>query len=299
MDVEELRTITIREDSPIEIIEEKRPARKSYIEALVGKPRESTHIAHDEEIPIITSNMTSIINQAVEAKDRDIVNRNAVVRIDGSDIKRLSESRWLNDSIVSVYFQLIAERSRSEALPSVLNISSYVYPMMESLGYDSACQFTKNDDIFSHDLLIMPIHLINHWALVVVDNTRLTIKYYDSLIRESSTDEPAHKVYKFLKEEHKERKGRPLSSHYSILWDKSTPQQINGVDCGVYMCVFAERLARQASLAVTPATIIICRSLLIWEIASNQLYHQPSTDLNESLILGINHIEMREFENQN
>ena len=48
-------------------------------------------------------------------------------------------------------------------------MNTYFYTKLLSGGYSSVRNWTKNVDIFSYGLLLVPIHLDLHWALVVVD----------------------------------------------------------------------------------------------------------------------------------
>ena len=36
-------------------------------------------------------------------------------------------------------------------------------------------------DIFTANLIMIPVHLGSHWALAVVDNQKCEVEYYDSL----------------------------------------------------------------------------------------------------------------------
>ena len=36
-------------------------------------------------------------------------------------------------------------------------------------------------DIFTANLIMIPVHLGSHWALAIVDNQRCKVEYYDSL----------------------------------------------------------------------------------------------------------------------
>ena len=41
--------------------------------------------------------------------------------------------------------------------------------------------FLLQIDLFSYDLVLLPVHLGMHWCLAVIDFTRKQIAYYDSL----------------------------------------------------------------------------------------------------------------------
>jgi Ulp1 family protease len=51
-----------------------------------------------------------------------------------------------------------------------------------------------------------------------------------------------------------------MGFNFTAQWDKSAPQQTNGYDCGVYICIFAEQLARDETLSVNPNELPVYRS---------------------------------------
>ena len=42
--------------------------------------------------------------------------------------------------------------------------------------------FTFKVDIFSYDILLIPIHLDVHWCMATVDFKKRSINYYDSML---------------------------------------------------------------------------------------------------------------------
>ena len=48
-------------------------------------------------------------------------------------------------------------------------MNTYFYTKLLAGGYASVRNWTKNVDIFDTHILLIPIHLDLHWALVVVD----------------------------------------------------------------------------------------------------------------------------------
>jgi Ulp1 family protease len=48
-------------------------------------------------------------------------------------------------------------------------MNTYFYTKLLNGGYASVRNWTKNVDIFYYHLLLIPIHLDLHWALVIVD----------------------------------------------------------------------------------------------------------------------------------
>lgn len=86
------------------------------------------------------------------------------------DIKTLQGRGWLNDVIVNAYLRLISRRClQSSEMPKVWALSSFFYTRYTKSGYSSVERWTKKVDLFSLDILFVPIHDARkqHWSLVV------------------------------------------------------------------------------------------------------------------------------------
>ena len=308
---ESIRTVKFREEEEEDIVEvlASTPTNISlpapsmtYKDILLDRTKSSATVAASISTPVITHSMSQIIHQALIADDEDLVNKTGVVKITGADIRRtdmnqLPRKRYLNDDIMAAYFQLISERGGKNGLPSVYTVSTYFFPMLERIGYQNARQFTKRVDIFSYDLVFIPINYTQpeHWALVAVNMGKRTVTYYDSLLNQSRGS-CVGVVNSFLAEEYCQRKGGKLPFQFRSLWPETTPQQENGFDCGMYVLRFAEQLSRNCpSFNIPQHEMPLYRQLIVWEIVTNQLYSSAFTDLDDDLIIGIDSIEMEDF----
>lgn len=98
------------------------------------------------------------------------------------DIQTLKGLNWLNDEIINFYMNLICERSQKEnSLRKCYAFTTFFYPKLLKDGYNSLKRWTRKIDIFSYDLILVPIHLGLHWTLAAVDFTCNEIRYYDSM----------------------------------------------------------------------------------------------------------------------
>ena len=266
---------------------------KSYAEVVTSKPVKPTSFSTKPGPLKITPPMLNIIRQALTTNERDFINPLSKVRIHPSDIQSATGDRWLNDSTISAYFELIQQRGATDdLLPKVVALNTFFYPILEKLGHNNVRRFTNKIDLFEHDLVLIPIHLGTHWALVGADLIAMTVTYYDSYIKSYTNSKPADIVVKFLEQEYEAKKGIPLGIKVKSCWNQSIPQQDNDNDCGMFVCILAEHLAREAAMEIQPQHIPVYRQLLIWEIASNRLLNQHVADVEDTLILGINNIAM-------
>lgn len=69
--------------------------------------------------------------------------------------------------VINFYMNLLVERSKNPSLPSVNTFNTFFYPKLRSSGYSAVRRWTKKTDIFSKDILLVPVHLGVHWCLSV------------------------------------------------------------------------------------------------------------------------------------
>lgn len=150
---------------------------------------------------------------------------------------------WLNDEIINKYMDLIIERSPN----TIYAFNTFFYLSLSVNGYEKVCRWTKHVDIFSKKKLFIPIHMEedNHWCLVCVNIEDKTIKYYDSL--GGSNFKCLKVILRYLILEYVQKKEKDFPpGGWSLSNAKKCPQQKNLWDCGVFVCTFAEYLARDA-----------------------------------------------------
>ncbi|VDO03022.1 unnamed protein product [Rodentolepis nana] len=167
------------------------------------------------------------------------------------DITTLTGNTWLNDIVVNFYLQLISHRSRQ--CPEMLKVhafNSFFYPQFVSADYSGVRRWTKSVDLFSQDLVLIPVHDRGmHWCLTCVDFRAKTISYYDSL--HGRNDQCLDRILHYLDAESRDKRSKPLEDIQS--WKKKNmegqmPSQKNGSDCGVFTLTTAEFLSRDAEL---------------------------------------------------
>uniref|UniRef100_A0A915DPX4 Ubiquitin-like protease family profile domain-containing protein n=1 Tax=Ditylenchus dipsaci TaxID=166011 RepID=A0A915DPX4_9BILA len=84
----------------------------------------------------------------------------------------LEPGQCLNDVIINYYLQLVAEKTAEISL---------LYTQFADKGPSTVLKWTKDVDLFSFDVLLLPIHFPGHWTLAMVLNKRKRIDYYDSM----------------------------------------------------------------------------------------------------------------------
>lgn len=69
--------------------------------------------------------------------------------------------------VINFYMNLLVERSKQPNLPSTYTFNTFFYPKLRSSGYSAVRRWTKKVDIFSVDIILVPVHLGVHWCLSV------------------------------------------------------------------------------------------------------------------------------------
>ncbi|KAG2463146.1 SENP5 protease, partial [Polypterus senegalus] len=92
------------------------------------------------------------------------------------DLSTLDGQNWLNDQVINMYGELIMD-----AVPHKVHFfNSFFYRQLATKGYEGVKRWTKKVDLFSKNLLLVPIHLQIHWSLITVDIPNQNIQLYDS-----------------------------------------------------------------------------------------------------------------------
>ncbi|OXB65267.1 hypothetical protein ASZ78_001574 [Callipepla squamata] len=194
------------------------------------------------------------------------------LKVTREDIQTLNSYQWLNDEVINFYMNLLVERNKKDNYPTLYAFSTFFYPKLISLGYGAVRRWTRNVDLFKYDIILVPIHLREHWTLVVVDVRKKTITYFDSLGKKR--DKICEIVLQYLQEESWDKQKVKLSCSEWTLRNMEAheiPQQSNGNDCGVFMCKYADYVSREKPITFTENDIPYFRKRMVWEIIHQQL----------------------------
>jgi len=188
-------------------------------------------------------------------------------------MRTLTNSNWLNDEIINAYFYLIVQRGKEPKRKRVYAFNTFFYPKLRDMGYSSVKRWTRKVDVFSHDFLIVPVHLGNHWCLALVNFINKTIGYYDSL--GGSSKECCDTLLNYLRYESNDKRKQDMDDENWRLVDcyreANIPRQTNGSDCGVFACQYAEHLTRQAKLTFSQEHMPYLRQKMIYELLNKKI----------------------------
>uniref|UniRef100_A0A8V5GN44 Uncharacterized protein n=1 Tax=Melopsittacus undulatus TaxID=13146 RepID=A0A8V5GN44_MELUD len=250
------------------------PLEKEIPVTVVPEEKEDAKSADgEEEFPEITEEMEKEIKSVFRGGNQDEILSEAFrLTITRKDIQTLNNLNWLNDEIINFYMNLLMERSKEKGLPAVHAFNTFFFTKLKTAGYQAVKRWTKKVDIFSVDLLLVPIHLGVHWCLAVVDFRKKTITYYDSMGGINS--EACRILLQYLKQESLDKKRKEFDTNgWSLLSKKSQeiPQQMNGSDCGMFACKYADCITKDKPINFTQQHMPYFRKRMAWEILHRKL----------------------------
>ena len=165
------------------------------------------------------------------------------------DYRSLCDSNYLNDRIIDQYLKHIEERNQSDPnLPKVYACTTFLYTKLDLRGIDQGMKETRDwfkEDLRENQLLLFPIHKLHHWSLIVVDTATKVINYLDSIEGSRATSSAPRTMKTFMERYYRERGEEAV---FKIRIRPDAPVQENSVDCGVFVCQYAERTARSSPL---------------------------------------------------
>merc|ERR1739838_1007219 len=163
------------------------------------------------------------------------------------DFQSLSGTRYLDDTIIDKYMKLIRERNEADPkLPEIYTCITQLYTATVNSGFAHTQGWVK-EDLRMKDLIFFPIHnpRLPHWSLVAVETSTKTVNYFDSLEFERIYGQGPKRVKEFMEKHYKDR-GETVT--FRMKRRQDAPLQENGYDCGVFLCQYAERIARRSTL---------------------------------------------------
>ncbi|KAL3088575.1 hypothetical protein niasHT_023193 [Heterodera trifolii] len=192
-------------------------------------------------------------------------------KITRKDLLTLSNLEWLNDEVINFFLNLVVERNNSDPnLPKVFTFNTFFYQKLQKNGFTGVKRWTRKVDIFAHEILIIPIHLPNHWCMAIIDFRQKRLDYYDSLM--GTNEKCLHNLRDYLEQESLDKRKRPFDSEGWIMeCRKDIPSQSNFSDCGMFSCLFAEYASRRAPITFTQKHISYFRERMCFEIYQKNL----------------------------
>ncbi|CAG9462350.1 unnamed protein product [Pedinophyceae sp. YPF-701] len=195
----------------------------------------------------------------------EVVARNgpANLVLTGNDVATLRGLGWLNDEVMNCYLALLQARDtrwreEERGTPKCHFFNTFFFAKLyyNNRKYDYAGvkrwtktkaiqrQGQKSECVLDCDLLLVPVHLGNHWTCAAVDLRNKALHFLDSL--GGACDEALESMACWVRDEYKDKRGEVMdvSDWERTAWGSDCPQQDNCSDCGVFSLMFANLLSR-------------------------------------------------------
>ena len=247
-------------------------------------------------------------------------------------VKNKGYKGWLNSEVISFYMEILQDKctlSSKSALKCHImgsffyeKLSPLVDKKKETHAYDyegvqhwyREARLRKRHgctkaNIMSFDKLLFPInHSKEHWVLAEIDMQNGIIRYYDSLKSDEKSEKRYAQVVKdlirWLKDEEKhndEAKHMKFpSTDFVAVNVKDCPQQDNGIDCGVFVCMCALHLINDKQLNFDQNDVNLFRKRMVHDIvrASCEKKEDEKIDEDDLLLERITRISKLESDKQ-
>ncbi|KRH92989.1 Protease, Ulp1 family, partial [Pseudoloma neurophilia] len=189
-------------------------------------------------------------------------NMNKEIEMNGAEIGneeyiRIISQKWFNDQIINYYLQLIKKYAKEVFNTKVYVFSTYFFPSLQSKGVEVVKKWIEHLGIFDYQFLFFPIHNNSHWSFVTVNlKENDEIEYWDSLdssytqsfkIENPETEDlpngMSYRIWTIIRPILLLLRAERFRLKKQLYTTKITkircPQQPNGIDCGLYVCLFA------------------------------------------------------------
>lgn len=178
------------------------------------------------------------------------------------DFASLKDGMLVNDNIINAYFSLLVLRSgTSDTGSRVEAVSSHFFTKWVMDPDAVSTRWKAGEDIFGARLILVPANYARHWVLIVVSPAERRVRVYDSLNCVRSLDYGSAVLAWLLRRpvepQHVQVSRDPRDWTMELIY--ATPQQKNGVDCGVFTICAAEALSRDAPLCYSQGDMMQAR----------------------------------------
>lgn len=229
----------------------------------------------EEAYPELTEEHQGVIKRALYGGPRtDVVISKFNISITRNDLATLIGDNWLNDEVINFYMNLLMERSEQRAddgAPRVYAMNTFFIPKLLSAGHSGLKRWTRKVDIFTYDIIPVPVHVGRvHWCMAIIDLKNKAIRYYDSM---GTPNNPVlNALEQYLRDESLDKRKQPFdTSGFQKQNMHECPRQMNGSDCGVFSCMFAEHEARGREIGFSQQHMPYFRQKMIYEISQGRL----------------------------
>ncbi|XP_022083723.1 sentrin-specific protease 1-like [Acanthaster planci] len=259
------RRVAVIEEPPTPEVSEEEDVEE--IEEIEDEEEEEA----EEELPEITDDMRAEIENALRpTPSSQVLVEGFRIQLTRNDMHTLYGLNWLNDEIINFYMSMLVERGGELGQTKLHCFNTFFYPKLLKEGHAGLRRWTKKTDIFAKNMILIPIHLGMHWCLAIIDFRKKSIEYFDSMGGENK--QCLNALWDYLIAEHRDKKGSPYDmTGWRSSCRRDIPQQLNGSDCGMFACKFADYISRDKKITFTQHDMPYFRKRMVWELLHKKL----------------------------
>ncbi|QLQ79273.1 hypothetical protein HG537_0B06210 [Torulaspora globosa] len=197
-------------------------------------------------VPQLKSDEIAFVQKTLARKDNAVLSNKGNFEVTVRDFKTLTPRRWLNDTIIEFFMKEIETSNKR-----IVAFNSFFYTTLSERGYQGVRRWMKKKKVQINELdkVFVPINLNqSHWALGMIDITKRRIVYVDSL--SNGPNAVSFAILSDLRDYVINESKNTLGSDFE-LQNIKCPQQPNGFDCGIYLCMNTLYLSQDSSLTFT------------------------------------------------
>lgn len=194
-------------------------------------------------VPKMSEGEINKVKQTLNRQDNAVLLNKDNIEVSVRDFKTLTPRRWLNDTIIEFFMKLIEKKTSK-----TVAFNSFFYTNLSERGYQGVRRWMKKKktEIGELDKIFVPVNLNqSHWALGMIDVPRKRIIYVDSL--SNGPNAMSFAILSDLQNYVIDESKAALGSDFE-LENLNCPQQPNGFDCGIYLCMNTLYLSHDAPL---------------------------------------------------
>ena len=228
----------------------------------------------------LTSTEQELVDEALHGPgdETEILARKESETVQRGSLRCLRPGKWLNDEVIHYFLMTLADRDeelnpdrrshffKSFFVTKLLNEGSAKEGTYEYKNVKRWSKKAPGKDLFSLDKIVFPINQNQmHWVCAVAFMRERKIQFYDSM--GSNGMYYLKHLLQYLKDEHQDKNKSPLPGDWELIPSTDdTPQQLNGYDCGVFTCMFADFVSRDAPLNFDQSHVTKCRERIALSI---------------------------------
>ncbi|KTB18811.1 Ubiquitin-like-specific protease 1 [Nakaseomyces glabratus] len=217
-------------------------------------------------VPNLTQKEVDEVKKVLQRSDNGLLMNRENLEIFVRDFKTLGKARWLNDTIIEFFMKNI-EKSNA----NIVAFNSFFYTTLSERGYQGVRRWMKRKkkQIAKLDKIFVPVNLNqSHWALGMIDIENKRIIFADSL--SNGPNAMSFAILADLKNYVIQESQKELGDDFELVHLQS-PQQPNGYDCGIYVCMNTLYLSKENELQYDYKEAVSMRTYIGHLILSDSL----------------------------